>query len=94
LIARSPQKRTSKETRHDHLPHWRKVPSKRELALCPDGAIIDLTDDEDDAKRADAKAGGARIEKRDSFQVERLLITASSFAQALSPRIPAPAAGS
>jgi hypothetical protein len=58
--------------------YWRKVPTKRELALYPEGELVDLTDDDDGAKRADAEAAGARIEKRDSFKVERILMTASS----------------
>jgi len=59
--------------------YWRKVPAKRELALYPGGEMVDLTDDEDGAKRADAEAVGARIEQRDSFRVERILMTASSI---------------
>ncbi len=59
--------------------YWRKVPSTRELAIYPSGEIVDLTDDEDGTKRADAQAEqGVKFEKRDSFQVERMLVTASS----------------
>ncbi len=58
--------------------YWRKVPIKRTLALYENGAIVDLTDDEDGTKRADAEAGQARIEKRDGYRVERALITAGS----------------
>lgn len=56
--------------------YWRKVQTKRELALFPNGSIIDLTDDKDGAKRADAKAAGARIETRDAYKVERYVISA------------------
>ena len=106
--------------------YWRKVPIERELAVYPNGKVVDLADDtyeeeaekagrdedddedkmslDDDAdlltlgdmsgldempplrpqlgpnmgtKRADAIAGGAQIEKRESYKVERYIISAS-----------------
>lgn len=59
--------------------YWRKVPTKKELALFPNGSIVDLTDDDDGAKRADADAAGARIEKRDAYKVERYVISAQEI---------------
>jgi hypothetical protein len=55
--------------------YWVKKPSKRTLALFPDGRIDDLTDDEDKTKLARFKAQGARIETRESFKVCRYLIS-------------------
>jgi len=63
----------------DHVrvsEYWRKCPYERELAIYPDGKVIDLTGDEDGAKRGDATAAGATIEKRDSYRVERFIVSA------------------
>ena len=63
----------------DHVrvaEYWVKKPAKKLLALGLDGAIADITD-ADDTVIARTRAEGARIEKRDSTQVCRYLITAS-----------------
>lgn len=65
----------------DHVriaEYWYKKAAKRMLALMPDGGIDDLTDEDDDAV-AEAKAKGARIEKRDGFKVCRAVISASGI---------------
>lgn len=54
--------------------YWEKRKSKRVLAMHTDGAVEDLTDD-DGAAKAAAKAKGARIVKRDGFEVWRSLVT-------------------
>lgn len=54
--------------------YWCKKPSKRLLALLPDGSVDDLTDD-DGAKRAELEAAGARIEERESLKVYRSTIS-------------------
>jgi hypothetical protein len=56
--------------------YWVKKPSKRTLALYPNGSIVDLTDG-DPEKLAQAQATKARIEARDSYKVCRYLITAA-----------------
>lgn len=56
--------------------YWIKEPIKRTLALYPNGAIADITDDERAA--AAAGLGGARIEVRDSHKVCRYLVTAAA----------------
>src|SRR5215468_7336440 len=56
--------------------YWCKVPSKRTLALMPDGGIDDVTD-EIPAKVRMLAQQGARIEKRDGFKVRRYVISAS-----------------
>lgn len=59
--------------------YWCKKPSKRTLALLPDGSIDDLTDDADAAaKIAELTAAGARIEERDSFKVYHSMISAGA----------------
>jgi len=72
--------------------YWRKVPNKRKLAVYPSGAIVDLTHDPDGAKAADAAAGNAAIEERDSYQVERYLVSARDIIEGpekwLGPDIP------
>jgi hypothetical protein len=93
----------------DHVrvtEYWCKTPIKRRLAMYPEGAIVDLTDDKDGAKQADVDAYNANvdqqmaapsmsgipmqagptqppqlpqhveIEERDSYQVERYVISA------------------
>jgi hypothetical protein len=84
--------------------YWRKYPCKRELAIYPDGQIVDLTNDsyeetaesgaeaqfEDEAsepeaadkagpKRADAIAGGAEFEFRDSYRIERYIMSGTEI---------------
>ena len=54
--------------------YWVKQPLTRLLALLPDGTIDDLTD-RDEAEIELLRAGGMRIEERESFKVCRYLIT-------------------
>ena len=59
--------------------YWEKRPIKRLLLLGRDGAIDDLTDDEDaEAKLAAAKVNGARVEKRDGWCLYRSVIAAGA----------------
>lgn len=51
--------------------YWVKKPSKRTLALTPDGKVLDLTDKKEQIELPP----GTRIEKRDSYKVCRYLIT-------------------
>lgn len=63
----------------DHVrvaEYWVKKPTKKLLALSPDGAIADVTD-ADESVMAYHKRAGSRIEERDSTKVCRYLITAS-----------------
>ena len=53
--------------------YWERRPEKRTLALLPDGAIDDVTDDPDRLKLL--KAHGARIEERESHRVYRSVIS-------------------
>jgi len=53
--------------------YWVKKPSKRKLALTPDGKTIDLTDD---PTRAEGLPPGTRFEDRDSYKICRYLMTA------------------
>lgn len=65
----------------DHVriaEYWYKKPAKHTLALMPDGGIVDLSDD-DGTKAAEVKAAGARIEKRDGFDICRAVISASDM---------------
>lgn len=55
--------------------YWYKEKIKRDLALMPDGAIEDVTDDADKASALEAL--GIRVEKRDGFKVYRALVTAT-----------------
>jgi hypothetical protein len=55
--------------------YWEKRPEKRTLALLPDGAVDDLTDEDDKEYIAKLMAEGARIEQRDGYCVYRSLIT-------------------
>lgn len=56
--------------------YWEKRPTKRLLALLPDGSVDDLTDEEQDpAYLEELRSDGARIEERDGFSVYRSLIT-------------------
>lgn len=57
--------------------YWLKKPAKKKLGMLPDGAILDLTDAEQDAIDK-ALTAGARIEDRKSYKVCRYLITASA----------------
>jgi hypothetical protein len=65
------------------VQYWKKKPIKRTLALLPDGAIEDLTDQLKDVPKEQAAAGlkwlseqkQARIEERDSYTICRYLIT-------------------
>lgn len=55
--------------------YWYKKPVKKMLALMPDGAIEDVTDDPEAA--AEAKAAGARVELRPGHKVCRAVISAT-----------------
>lgn len=57
--------------------YWRKVPSKRRLAMLPDGGIDDVTDDPD--AEHEAMAVGATIEERDDFKIEYYVISAGEI---------------
>lgn len=67
----------------DHVrvaEYWRKVPCKRALALTATGAVIDLTDmDKKDRAAILAQDPPPRVEKRDSYCVQRGLISASDM---------------
>lgn len=66
----------------DHVrvsEYWRKVPMKRTLAQYPDGKLVDLTDDPKGEKRGDAEAAGATIDERDSYRVERFIMSAAEI---------------
>lgn len=54
--------------------YWYKKPSKKVLALAEDGSVEDVTDDP--ARAVELKALGLRVEKRDSYEVYRCLVTA------------------
>jgi hypothetical protein len=53
--------------------YWERRPEKRTLALLPDGAVDDVTDQPERLK--DLKAQGVRIEERDSHRVYRSVIS-------------------
>jgi hypothetical protein len=53
--------------------YWEKRPEKRTLAMLPDGAIDDVT--EQPERLAELKAAGARIEERESHCVYRSVIS-------------------
>jgi hypothetical protein len=51
----------------DHVrvtEYWCKTPIKRRLAIYPEGAIVDLTDDKDGAKQADVDAYNANVDQQ------------------------------
>lgn len=54
--------------------YWVKKPIKRLLVMAPDGAITDITD-QDDVDPARLAALGHRVEQRDSFKVVQYKIT-------------------
>ena len=58
--------------------YWLKVPTKRKLALHPDGQISEITD-ADQSEIAMHLAHGARVETRDSHKVVRYLVTATDI---------------
>jgi len=58
--------------------YWTKVPTKRKLALHPDGQISEITD-ADQSEIAMHLAHGARVETRDSHKVVRYLVTATDI---------------
>ena len=63
----------------DHVrvaEYWVKKPTKKRLALAPDGSIADITD-ADESVLAYHASKGSRVEERDSTKVCRYLITAS-----------------
>lgn len=69
--------------------YWVKKPKTLTLALTKTGETIDCTEDDEwdggltaEKKLALCKANGARIEKRDSYQICRYLITASDVLEA------------
>jgi hypothetical protein len=58
--------------------YWCKKPTKRRLALLPDGGIDDLTDDVDaDAKAAEVVAMGGRVEMREAHKIVRYVLSGS-----------------
>lgn len=58
--------------------YWCKKPTKRKLALLPDGGIDDLTDDADaDAKAAEVVAMGGRVEMREAHKIVRYVLSGS-----------------
>ena len=66
--------------------YWVKKPKKLTLALTPDGQTIDCTEDDDfeggytaEQKLTLCKTNGATIEKRDSYEVCRYLITCADI---------------
>lgn len=68
--------------------YWVKRPSKKILALMPDGSVTDITekaaslnDDELAQAMAEAEQAGIRIEERDSFTVYRYLMTSAEILQ-------------
>lgn len=63
--------------------YWTKKPKMLTLALTPDGQTIDCTEDDPDYSAQEklrlCVANGAKIEKRESFEVCRYLITCSDI---------------
>src|SRR5574343_1665235 len=57
--------------------YWVKEPDKKLLALEPNGSIVDITD-ADDSVISFHLSRGARVEERETFKVQRYLITASN----------------
>jgi hypothetical protein len=57
--------------------YFYKEPTKKLLALLPDGGVDDLTDEKDPGKSEELKAQGARIEERDAFCVYRAVISST-----------------
>jgi hypothetical protein len=62
---------------------WERKPSKRTLALLPDGSIDDVTDQPDRLK--ELKASGARIEERESMRVYRSVISSCHLLEERKP---------
>jgi Phage P22-like portal protein len=70
----------------DHVrvaEYWERKPSKRILALLPDGAIDDVTDQPDRLK--ELKAKGVRIEERESMRVYRSVISSCHLLEESKP---------
>jgi hypothetical protein len=62
---------------------WERKPSKRILALLPDGSIDDVTDQPERLK--ELKAKGVRIEERDSMRVFRSVISSCHLLEERKP---------
>jgi hypothetical protein len=72
----------------DHIRlavYWCKKPTKKLLALLPNGSVDDLTDEKDEGKIEQLKAAGARIEERDGMQVYRGVMTADAWVEEPTP---------
>jgi hypothetical protein len=64
------------------VKYWKKKPKKRMLALLPDGSVNDLTEEFEKASPEASKAAmrelrarGVRVERRDSYEICRYLLT-------------------
>ena len=70
----------------DHVrvaEYWERRPSKRTLALLPDGSIDDVTDQPERLK--ELKAKGVRIEERESMRVYRSVISSCHLLEERKP---------
>jgi hypothetical protein len=70
----------------DHVrvaEYWERRPSKRTLALLPDGSIDDVTDQPERLK--ELKAKGVRIEERESMRVYRSVISSCRLLEERKP---------
>lgn len=69
--------------------YWVKKPKTLTLALTPDGQTIDCTEDDDNYTAKEklrlCVANGAKIEKRESYEVCRYLITCSDILEGPEP---------
>jgi hypothetical protein len=63
--------------------YWERRPEKRTLALLPDGAIDDVTDQPE--RLAELKAQGVRIEERESHRVYRSVISSCHLLEEPKP---------
>jgi Phage P22-like portal protein len=63
--------------------YWERRPEKRILALLPDGAIDDVTDQP--GRLADLRAAGARVEERESHRVYRSVISSCHLLEEPKP---------
>lgn len=63
--------------------YWERRPEKRTLALLPDGAIDDVTDQPE--RLAELEAQGVRIEERDSHRVYRSVISSCHLLEGPKP---------
>lgn len=62
--------------------YWYKKKVEKELAMLPDGGVIDLSDAEADPDRIEeARNSAARIEKRNGFKVCRAIVTAKEVVE-------------